>query len=97
MPPQTDKATARPWKLAVGVIGPDKVWQEDSTGNEYMVARGIDNEHDAALIVKSVNEYEALCKVAECAKHCIAGDADEFDIAKLAIALDQLSTLRNGK
>lgn len=52
--------TPGPWKLAAGVIGPDKVWMEDSQGNETMICRGVENEHDAALIAAAPELLSAL-------------------------------------
>ena len=52
--------TPGPWKLAAGVIGPDKVWMEDSQGNETMICRGVENEHDAALIAAAPELLAAL-------------------------------------
>ncbi len=104
---QTDKATARPWKLAAGVIGPDKIWREDENQNETLVARGIENEYDAALIVRAVNEYAALVAVAEavenakevirCAgrNHRIAASERAEQILNQALA--SLAAAREGK
>lgn len=58
--PMKTQHTPGPWKLAVGVIGPDKVWMEDSQGNETMICRGVENEHDARLIAAAPELLAAL-------------------------------------
>lgn len=52
--------TAGEWKLAVGVIDPDKVWSEGKDGNEVLIARGIDNPADSILISQAPAMLEAL-------------------------------------
>lgn len=75
-------------------------------GNFYVASIiDADNEEHKAnmiLIAKSVNEYEALCKVSECAEKLNEALKWNDDRAiepsnELANALQQLSTLRNGK
>jgi hypothetical protein len=57
--------TPGPWKLAVGVIEPDKVWREDENGNETLIARGIENPADAPLIAAAPELLGALQSIAE--------------------------------
>lgn len=82
------KWTAGKWKLAVGVIEPDKVWCEDESGNEVLIARGIDNPADANLIAQAPAMLEAL-ELALCYMEADGDDEQEredYDRIKSIIA-----------
>jgi hypothetical protein len=96
---QNDKATARPWK----------VWQDDSflappvqiidSYGRIIAKTNVRDEQtdnaNAALIVKSVNQHEALTAVAEAAKILVThGENSGMIVGRtdLLIALDQLDT-----
>jgi hypothetical protein len=82
----TDKATARPWhfywdenfgkhKQGAAIDGQDRkaiftteVW--DTASGEHIETREV-AKSNCALIVRAVNEYDALCAVAEAAKECL--------------------------
>lgn len=93
MTPQTDKATARPWheshhteyKHIVFAGGVPLAECQPNCSKEMQLA-------NAALIVKSVNEYESLIAL-EAA--CRLGGLPATD--EIADALKNLSTLRNSK
>ena len=81
----TDKATARPWRTVGGSWSGQIM--ADIDGNPYGICKCAgetpeERRANAALIVRAVNEYDALCAVAEAAMQC-----------ELAMVRDALSNL----
>lgn len=91
-----DKATARPW-----IAGDIAIWSNDGklvmpfpnyTNHDSLA----ETDANAAMIVKSVNEYDALCRVAECADRLMAANPSTRSLGKqLEQALTQLHQSRN--
>lgn len=94
----TNKATPRPWKTHCRFI----------RGKDSIVAdcqRSQNPDSDASLIVRAVNEYDALCAVAEAVKGIesmfdndnalLAAYAEEIKLVHKS--LSQLATLRKGE
>ncbi len=73
---QTDKATARPWR-----IGQSARTIDIKAGHNALICRVENNfdggEDNAALIVRAVNSYDALLAVAEAAKKLTAAYASD--------------------
>lgn len=109
MNPQTDKATARPWKSET------EAWKvspwvgngiTDNDGRPIALVNNQDaetNSANRALIVQAVNEYAALNAVAEIAGRLTAsiecGETVSVEIGgiNLSQALSTLAALRGGK
>lgn len=90
-----NKFTPGPWKLPAGVIGADKVWAEDQNGNETLVARGIENEHDAKLISLAPDMFNVLSDAANMLPKLTGENLEAYSKTFAAIASSILAKLNS--
>ena len=101
----TDKATARPWHVladgkSFGYFEPSysKTVSIQLGYCEALSRFGQDQKANSALIVRAVNEYDALCKVAEVADKLLYNEDGNIKNAEaMRHTLAALSEIRNQK
>lgn len=102
-----DKSTARPWHTSSAYkldsldgngLWEASIWDQDGvTVGIFRATTKEVAEANAALIVKAVNEYDALCKVSEAAQKFVEiGHALNHEDCELNAALSELSAIRKG-